>query len=143
MITELWLETPLFRHIPPCVCRQLVRRMHVRNYKTNEVVFKSGELGAGAVLIKSGEIMVQSSGKVLAVLQAGDFFGEVALVNEDPRTADAIAKGDCERVFLVRQEIEEWVRSSPRDGVTFMSNVAHVLASRLSNANSLLAKING
>ena len=142
VITDLWLETSLFHNIPPRVCHQLVRRMHIRQYKADEVVFKAGELGAGAVLIKSGEVMVQSNGKVLAVLQAGDFFGEVALVNEDPRTADAIAKNDCELVFLVRQEIEEWVRSSPRHGVTFMSNVAHVLASRLSHSNSLLAKIN-
>ncbi len=139
LITDLWLATPLFQNIPPRVCRQLVQRMSPRQYQAGEKIFNAGELGAGAVLIKSGRVAVQSGGKVLTLLQAGDFFGEVALVYEGPRTADAIAETECELVFLVRQEIEEWVRSSPRYGAVFMSNIAQVLAGRLSRANELLS----
>ncbi len=142
VITSLWLATPLFQNIPLRVCRQLVQRMHPRQYRAGENIFNAGELGAGAVLIKSGKVSVQSSGKVLATLQRGDFFGEVALVNEGPRTADAIAENDCELVFLVRQEVEEWVRSSPRYGAVFMSNIAHILAGRLTKANEFMSNLN-
>ncbi len=136
-ITGLWLETPLFKGIPARVCRQLVKRMHPRRYKAGEGIFNAGELGAGVVLIVSGEVSVQSRGKELARLHQGDFFGEVALVSDDPRTADAVADTECELVFLMRQEVEEWVRSSPRYGVILMTNVAHILAVRLRQMNQM------
>ena len=137
VMTRLWLATPLFSGIPARVCRQLVSRMQPRRYKPGEVIFNAGELGAGAVLIVSGKVSVQSGGTVLATLNQGDFFGEVALVNDDPRTADALAETDCELMFLMRQEIEEWVRCAPKFGVIFMSNIAHILAARLSRVNQM------
>ena len=138
-ITDLFLQTPLFKNIPASICRQIVEQMHVRYYAKNEIVFKQGELGAGAVLITSGEVLISSAKKPLAKLTEGDFFGEIALVLDEPRTADATACTECELVFLLKQDIDEWINRSPRYGAVFMKNVAYLIANRLKQANQVLS----
>jgi CRP-like cAMP-binding protein len=138
-ITDLWLQTPLFENVPTSICRKLVENMHPRYYKKDEAIFNQGELGAGAVLITSGKVIIKSSDQVLAELAEGDFFGEVALVLDEPRTADAVASEDCELVFLIKQDVNEWVNQTPRYGAIFMKNIAHLIATRLKRANQLLS----
>jgi len=79
---------------------------------------------------------------VLAELVVGDFFGEVALVLDEPRTADAVASEDCELVFLIKQDVNEWVNQTPGYGAVFMRNIAHLIATRLKRANQLLSDRN-
>lgn len=139
-ITELWLQTPLFENVPTSMCRKLVENMHPRYYKKGETIFNQGELGAGAVLITAGRVTIKSADQVLAELVEGDFFGEVALVLDEPRTADAVASEDCELVFLIKQDVNEWVNRTPRYGAVFMKNIAYLIATRLKQANQLLSE---
>lgn len=139
-VTELWMKTPLFDGIPPSQCRRLMENMYPRYYKCGEPIFSEGESGAGAVLVSSGKVQIKSSGKVLAELSEGDFFGEVALVLDEPRTADAVASEDSELYFLIKQDVNEWVNRSPRHGAQLMRNVAFLLASRLKQANHHLSE---
>ena len=138
-VCNLWSETPLFKKIPKPYIRRLVKNMHPRFYKKNDSVFTTGDIGAGAVLIKSGEINIKAGDKILAVLKAGDFFGEVALVVDEQRTADAIANTDCELIFFLRPDLEEWLHSSPKPGAQLMINISRVLAGRLRHANDMLS----
>jgi len=139
-VCNLWAETPLFNHIAKANIRRLVSNMHPRLYKADETVFKTGDIGAGAVLIKSGEIAIKAGDKVLAQLKKGDFFGEVALVVDEARTADAVASTDCELIFFLRPDLEEWLHSSPKPGAQLMSNISKVLAGRLRHANDMLSQ---
>lgn len=138
-ITDLWLQTPLFKNVPTSVCRQLVENIHPRYYKKGEAIFNQGELGAGAVLISSGKVSIKSGDQELAELGEGDFFGEVALVLDEPRTADAVASEDCVLLFLVKPDVNEWINRSPRYGAIFMKNVALLIATRLKQTNQLLS----
>ncbi|MDH5518816.1 MAG: cyclic nucleotide-binding domain-containing protein [Gammaproteobacteria bacterium] len=141
-ICRLWSSTPLFKRIPQLYIRRLVKNMHPRFYKTNESIFTTGDIGAGAAIIKSGEINIMAGNNVLANLKAGDFFGEVSLVVDEPRTADAIASTDCELIFFLRTDLEEWVHSSPKQGAQLMANISRVLAGRLRHANDMLTEKN-
>jgi len=138
-ITEMWMATPLFNKIKQRECHELVKTMHPRHYKKGEMVFNSGDIGASIVLILNGSIEVIAADKLLAELIAGDFFGEVALVIDEPRTADAIACEDSELIFFLRSDLEEWVKRSPRNGAQFMLNIAIILAARLRHTNILLS----
>ncbi len=138
-VTEMWMATPLFEKISRRECRELVRTMHPRHYKKGEMVFNSGDIGASIVLIRSGSIEIRAAEKLLAELAAGDFFGEVALIIDEPRTADAIATEDSELIFFLRSDLEEWVKRSPKSGAQFMLNIATVLAARLRHTNILLS----
>ena len=133
------MATPLFDRISQRQCRELVKTMHPRQYKKDELVFSSGEIGASIVLIRSGGIEIKAADKLLAELGSGDFFGEVALIIDEPRTADAIATEDSELIFFLRSDLEEWVKRSPRSGAQFMLNIATVLAARLRHTNILLS----
>lgn len=133
--TRLWRDTPLFEGIAERHARQLVAGMHHRSYADGEAVFRQGDAGAGVALVSAGGVVIQSGETLLAELSPGDFFGEVALVDDEPRTADALARGETELVFLMRPNLHEWVQRSPRSGSRFMTNLAHVLAGRLRRAN--------
>jgi len=138
-VTDMWMSTPLFEKITKRECRDLVKTMHPRHYKKGEMVFSSGDIGASIVLIRSGGIEIKATEKLLAELVAGDFFGEVALIIDEPRTADAIASEDSELIFFLRTDLDEWVKRSPKSGAQFMLNIATVLAARLRHTNILLS----
>ena len=138
-VTTMWMDTPLFDKISKGECSELVKTMHPRQYKKDENVFSRGDIGASIVLIRSGGIEIKASDKVLAELQVGDFFGEVALIVDEPRTADAIATEDSELIFFLRSDLEEWVQRSPKNGAQFMLNISRVLAARLRQTNILLS----
>ncbi|VAW63021.1 hypothetical protein MNBD_GAMMA11-1686 [hydrothermal vent metagenome] len=135
----MWLSTPLFEKISARECRQLVKTMHPRHYTKGETVFNSGDIGASVVLVHRGGVEIKAAEKLLAELSCGDFFGEVALIVDEPRTADAITTEDSELIFFLRSDLEEWVRRSPRSGAQFMLNIATVLAARLRHTNILLS----
>lgn len=134
-ITDMWLQTPLFEGIDSASARQLIRNLHVREYRQNELIFEQGDQGAGAVLLLEGSVNIVSGDQVLTTLSAGDFFGEVALAVNQPRTASAIASSNVELVFLLKKDVEEWISRAPREGARLMSNVAAMLAHRLEQAN--------
>ena len=138
-VTEMWMSTPLFDKIPARECRELVKNMHPRHFKKGEKIFSSGEIGASVVLIRNCGVEMKAAEKLLAELNPADFFGEVALILDEPRTADAIATDDSELIFFLRSDLEEWVKRSPRSGAQFMLNIATVLAARLRHTNILLS----
>ena len=138
-VTQMWMDTPLFENISHVKCREWVNDMHPRQYQVGEKVFNSGDIGTSVVLIRKGAIEIKAGDKLLAELTQGDFFGELALVIDEPRTADAIATEETELIFFLRSDLEEWIQRSPRDGAQFMLNIAKVLAARLRHTNILLS----
>jgi CRP-like cAMP-binding protein len=75
----------------------------------------------------------------LASLSEGDFFGEIALAENDKRTADAHCLKPSRLVFFLKQDLEEWIELEHRLGTIFLMNLASTLAQRLHQANLLLA----
>ena len=138
-VSSLWSETPLFDHIPKRKIALLVKNMHLRKYQLGEYIFHSGDQGVGAALVLSGKIEIKAGDVVLATLNEGDFFGEISLVLDERRTADAVAISDTELVFFIRPEFDKWIRRAPQYGALLGSNLAHILAKQLSHANSMLA----
>lgn len=139
-IAELWQQTPLFNGIPPRHTRQLAAKMHVRQYQANEMIFHQGDQAAGAILVLEGTVRIKVSNTELAMLESGDFFGEIALAETEKRVADAEATETSRLVFFLKQDLEEWVEYEPRLGVCFLLNLSSVLAHRLFEANKILAE---
>mgnify|MGYP000129425403 FL=1 len=120
----------------------MVPDMHIRTFSAAEPIFNKGEKGLGVALVLTGQVEVRSDGSLLATLDPGDFFGEVALVVEELRTADVTALKDSEIVFFLRPHLNEWIAKRPRTGAIFMSNLARILARRLGHANEVLGQRN-
>jgi len=118
----------------------LCAKMHLRDFKAGEVIFNQGDQGAGAILVLDGKVRVSAQTAELAVLENGDFFGEIALAAPERRTADATAVSVSRLVYFLKQDLEEWLEHEPRLGTQFLMNLSATLAQRLYEANQLIAR---
>jgi len=131
-------KNPLFEKVPRKSIRWLVSRMHVRTYKADEPIFAMGNAGAGAVILLSGAVAVRANGVELDRMQRGDLFGEVALVADLPRTAEVVAIDDCELVFFLRSDLNEWLAIMPKEAARLLQNLSRMLAQRLMDKNKMI-----
>ncbi len=138
-IVRLWSDTILFQGINKREIKKLCKNMHLRKFSANERIFSQGDTGVGVILVYKGEVEIRNQGHVLAKLVSGDFFGEVALITDDTRTADAISINNSELCYFLKQDLEEWMQHSPVIAARFLLNLSKVLATRLRQANQQLA----
>lgn len=80
-----------------------------KTYRANEIIFDEGEKGECAYLIKEGRVEIRKGSRsdnpqVLAVLKKGDILGEMALFDNSPRMAAAIAKEPTKVVAISKKE---------------------------------------
>jgi CRP/FNR family transcriptional regulator len=104
----------------------------LRSYQDSEVIFEEGSSGSEMYLIHSGSVVLsakQDDGEpiTLATLQPGDFFGEMALVDNSPRSASAMAAEETQLIVLDRTRFLFTVRQQPH----FALSIMHVLCQRL------------
>lgn len=112
-------------------------------YSPGEVIFREGDLGTEMFIIQEGEvhIMKHINGEthLLSKLERGDFFGEMAILENVPRTADAIAVGDVRAVVINGARFDEMLRKNPEVAV----RIIRKYSKRLREANALLERLVG
>src|SRR5436305_15283566 len=92
---EILQNIPLFSELTPKELRVLERVVHTRNFLPSETVFVEDEPGAGMYVIRSGRIDIvlqhqSDQPMILAELETGDFFGEMALLGDSARSVTAV-----------------------------------------------------
>ena len=102
-----------------------------RSARAGEVIFKEGDAADQLFVIKSGEVGIQSGNRTLAELSANHIFGEMALIDDAPRSATATAKTDVELVPISEKQFLFLVSQTP----FFALKVMRVLARRLRATN--------
>ncbi len=137
---RLFRSTPLGEGLSPRTVRDLTGYMHLRQYRPGEPVFSVGDPGLGMYLILEGEVEITLEGRTLALLSAGDFFGEVALFGEETRTASALARDACRLAGFFRPDLDEWLAREPRQGARLLMNLGRLLAERLRRSNARLSR---
>ena len=96
----------------------LARLLQPRPFRAGQTIFMQGDPGNGLYIIQTGrvKIMVTSSaGKNLLIssLGPGDFFGELALLDGEPRSADALAREACQLLLLRRDDFLSFLQARP------------------------------
>ncbi len=91
---EVVRRVPLFADLSKREAQQVARLFKERRFAEGETVVKEGSGGAAFFLIESGEARVSVGGKERATLTAGDYFGEIALIDQGARMATIIADSD-------------------------------------------------
>ena len=108
-----------------------------------EKVFSEGDVGTEMYVIQSGSIeiakRVKDEMKTLSVLEKGDFFGEMSILEDVPRTADAIARTDVELVRISQSTFDEMLRHNGEIAVRMLRK----LSRRLRETTALLEQTTG
>jgi CRP-like cAMP-binding protein len=112
-------------------------------YSAGERIFAQGELGTEMFIIQEGEVQIvkhiAGESHILSRLEKGDFFGEMALLEAMPRTADAVALTEVKVVAINGSRFDEMLRKNPEVAV----RIIRKYSKRLREANSLLEKLVG
>lgn len=110
--------------------------MHDRRYLPDEVVFDEGEEGQALYIIVAGKVLICHPGQAdrpIAELGAGDFFGELALLDDSSRSAQARAAGGAELAVLFRGDFERLMESHAHIASQIAVQLARHLGQRLRN----------
>lgn len=108
--------------------------LHERRYLADEVIFDKGEEGQGLFVVLDGRVKIMrpsSEGGTLIEFGPGSFFGEVALLDESVRTAQARAIEDTHIVALFRAEFYSLLQTHSAIASRISFQLARVLAARL------------
>ena len=117
----------------------LVRLTDIASFKKGTKSIQAGEEGHCLYLLLSGTAVVHAPppdvNVELAKLKVGDFFGEISLVDEGPRSADVLALEDCELLRVTRTTIGVLAGLQPAAAVQILSSIGRELVQRLRTAN--------
>ncbi len=138
-------ESPLFAALSMRELRNLSGIIHHRTYRDGEFVFLKGQPGAAMFIIKSGRVNVIDYGKdsretVVATLNPGDFFGELALLDDSPRSASAMAVEPTDIYAISRTDLDHLLTTSPQIGLFVYRALAVIIGTRLKDANVQLSE---
>lgn len=132
----------LFVGLRPDERAALAARARIRIFDSGETIFRIGSPGNQLMAVLSGtvRISVPSSDKktlVLAIIQPGEIFGELAVLDNKERSADAIAETACMLAILDRRDILSVLERNPSAWL----NLVEVLCQRLRQTNEVFAEV--
>ena len=142
-VYSLLRAIPLFDGLATGELSEIKSILHRRDYDPEEVLFHQGNPGVGMYIIQEGviEIVDETTGDTLAELSDGDFFGELALLNETPRSATAVARTEAVLYGLFRPDLLGLVERDPSLGVQILLRMSRVISERLVQTNETVREL--
>lgn len=136
-------KVPLFQGLSKIEYEAICKAMIHRKFSANEIiVYEEDEENQTFFIIVSGRVhvtIITPEGKqtILATLQKGDFFGEMSILDGEPRSASVIAAGDCELFMLYRQPLMEILKKYPKIAIHMLITMSHRLRRSNKHINTL------
>lgn len=139
---------PLFRDLPDDLLSFLVPIVHEENYEPDSAIFEEDADSDRFFIIRQGEVEIRKETgkkegkfKLIAVLASGEFFGEMGVFMNQPRTARAVAKTQVSLISVSRDDLTALFSKSPDAAFTMMGFLSSVLMERLHNTTKELATV--
>jgi CRP/FNR family transcriptional regulator, cyclic AMP receptor protein len=134
---EVLKRVPLFADLDRRELQQVARLFKERRFPQGETVMKEGLGGAAFFVIESGEATVTIGGDERTRLKAGDYFGEIALIDEGARTATVSAATDLVCYGLTLWEFGPLVRENGEIGWKLLQALAAMFRDRAHGSSEL------
>jgi len=117
-----------------------------KRFPTNTVLFREGDRGEEMFIIQSGKVKISKKirgvEKTLATLEKGEFFGEMAILNDKPRSASAETIEDCDMLVIDRKTFETLLRSNVEIAIRFIKRLADRLRETNDQMEALMIRDN-
>lgn len=107
-------RVPLFDGCGEAALRAVAERSHVLSFEDGEVIVPEGEEGLGFYVVLSGSVLVRHGEEVAAALGPNDFFGEISLLEGEPRGASVVAGGHAVCLGILRSHFRPLLVRNPR-----------------------------
>lgn len=122
LITGSWL----LKSLPPEAVRQILPFVRTASYKRDQVVFKLGDPGTNMMMVAEGRVKICASSwdereVVFNLIERGEVFGEITLIDGRERTADAIAMENTVLYVLERRDFMPLLRKNPEIGTELLA----------------------
>lgn len=135
------LSMPPFKELGAKQLKELIRLIHTRVYSANEYIFLQGDPGVGLYIIREGEVLISQTTDEnhqieIASFGRGDFLGEIALLDDAPRSASAIALKDTSMAVIFKPDLDDFINRFPAAGVKILKGISQIIAFRLRNLNN-------
>jgi hypothetical protein len=137
-ITDLLGQAFIFANLTEDELGRVAKAARIRTYPAGSDVVTEGDTGGGFFIISDGQVEVLKGDKVIDTMQEGDFFGEMSILENHPRSATIRAKTQTECIVLHRADFMEELKRSPEIAV----NMLPELGRRLREAREINAKMN-
>lgn len=143
-LRDILMSISIFEDLSKRELASVQRILHQRKYEPGEVIFRQEEPGMGMYIIQSGTVTILSEPEdfLLSELNDNDFFGELALLDDSPRSATAIAKTSCQMFVFFQPDLVGLIERDPRLGIKIVLRLARILVARLRNANDQAFTLN-
>ena len=135
-------DSVLFRKLAPPERNALAARAHMRSFDAGDTIFLMGTLRDSMIAVLEGEVRISvpsAEGReiVLAIVHAGEVFGEIAMLDGKPRSADAKALTACKLAVLDRRDVLAVLERNPAAWLVLVE----VLCSRLRQTDQHLVEV--
>ena len=118
---EQLASVPLLAGLPDRVRRRLAEIGKRRRYAAGDPIVQEGESGIAFYIVLNGSARVEQRGQAIGRVGAGEFFGELALIEDEPRTASVIADEETETLGFTRWEFTALLEEHPQVAVPMMN----------------------
>lgn len=130
-IIKMLERVPIFSGLSQKELRSIASSSKEKKFQAGQTMVSEGESGVGFFLIIEGRAEVRSGGKVLSRLEQGQFFGEMTLLDEQPRSADVMAVDPTKCLVFTVWDFHGMIRTYPKMAREIMKEMARRL--RLTN----------
>lgn len=124
LISGSWL----LKTLSPEAVRRVLPFIRTSTYKSDQVIFRKGDPGTSMMVVADGRVKIRSTSwedreVVFNLIERGDVFGEIALLDGHERTADAIAMGSTVLYVLERRDFLPLLRGNPEIGMHLLTTL--------------------
>ncbi|MDD4003749.1 MAG: cyclic nucleotide-binding domain-containing protein [Elusimicrobiaceae bacterium] len=129
-------KLPIFKNLHYSDFTYLLRTLQEHTYLKGETLFEESDIGRALFIVISGRINIYRSipgggTEKIACVEQGELFGEMALLEEMPRTGSAVADENTRVYMLFKSKLDSLLYSHPRIGVVITHYLAQTLSARL------------
>jgi CRP/FNR family transcriptional regulator len=127
---ELLRKVELFSGLDDKEAKKIAPLFKERDFSAGEAMAEEGKHGIGFFVIESGSAKVTVHGEERTTLGPGSYFGEVALIDDGPRTATVTAESDVKAHVLVAWDFRPMIKEDPELAWGLLQGVAQMLRAR-------------